>query len=769
LFIISSFVNLPAATVGVKSSALSTNSQLYKLCGNKMSGKRPSQQELRNKSAKMGRMVAATTPAHRRPANSFLANPVDPVQAIQDFLQKVQTEARRLVPSTNHNKKQQPGVEVEARLGTLATANRRVTSSGDKKVQGTAFDCSDSLCQMVPGTSRAHFMRHTGTGLGLVSAMTRALGATNDATLKQDLKESISVETVYTYANDIRICFAGDDPQNGMTGRKELKKSLQNLDLCLPAAKYDLRVSLKTEQPQGSNVSLQEGWTSKRVKVRHSYKRRKEEGSYWRIDVTEVTTQKAGKEATHPPTIDYEIEVELLPLALHKLINETDQAALQSRALKYGTQLWQIMTQLNPLQEPLEVEEQLQPHPDVHAVQSALRRLESLEKFLAKQKNNKGNNEPSTDSHNVRRRHQTFIGCMPINFARHHLERILRLPPNAYYLSEKTDGQRFLAVVLEKTVVLVNRKMEGKQPISKGNNTDPFFYIQGKINPGTVLDGEVVMNRRKGQEPRPIFIVFDVLAVSAKQPVLHLNFEHRLKYLERVSFATKDGPDAIFNASHLSNESIALPLVRKEFFKRRQCDRLLSRVSEKCGMRIYKAPGALHNHLTDGIIFQPNLPYTCRTDHNLLKWKYLDTVTVDVRLLPDSPTKKDEEQLPSECFTGGPMEPRIDMTTHVILPRSERLRLEADKYESQGKIAEVGFDAEIGEWYYLTMRADKSEPNRLQTVLGSMGELAESISPEELQFRMSIPPGHDTYWRDVQKMKKQMHHHQLQTLASCNN
>ena len=99
----------------------------------------------------------------------------------------------------------------------------------------------------------------------------------------------------------------------------------------------------------------------------------------------------------------------------------------------------------------------------------------------------------------------------------------------------------------------------------------------------------------------------------------------------------------------------------------------------------------------------------------------------------------------------------IDMSRYVLLPKSERYRLEADKFESQARIAEVGFDPETGEWYYLTMRPDKIAPNHISTVLGTLLELSESLTTEELQYRMNVPPGHrDTYRKDLKKMLNQM-------------
>jgi ATP-dependent DNA ligase len=57
------------------------------------------------------------------------------------------------------------------------------------------------------------------------------------------------------------------------------------------------------------------------------------------------------------------------------------------------------------------------------------------------------------------------------------------------------------------------------------------------IQPGTVLDGEVVMHRGTAQhKARPVFIVFDVLTLGPTSAVLHLPFEQRLHHLRQASF-----------------------------------------------------------------------------------------------------------------------------------------------------------------------------------------------------------------------------------------
>jgi len=360
-----------------------------------------------------------------------------------------------------------------------------------------------------------------------------------------------------------------------------------------------------------------------------------------------------------------------------------------------------------------------------------------------------------------------FCGCMPVNFSRHNIEDIQNSPENGYFLSEKTDGVRYFMVFTGDTVVLVDRAMQGKQVIPSKNappGSDPMAHVIPLIQKGTVLDGEVVMHRgNPGKHPaRPIFIVFDVLTLGSRAAVLHLPFEHRLRHLKQATFRTPLANRDMFADELVANPNIPLPLVRKNFVHRTAVRELLGNVVEEKGARSYRNL-PVHNHLTDGIIFQPNLPYVCGTDVKLLKWKYLDTVSIDVELLAQR--QFDEDDDPLNVGVMGTDQTTIDMSRYVLLPKSERFRLEADKFESQARIAEVGFNPEIGEWYFLTMRPDKVAPNHISTVLGTLLELSESLTAEELQYRMSVPPGHrDTYRKDFRKMLGQMLDFQKQSL-----
>ena len=758
---------------------------------------------------------------HTITSNPFLAPIVNPTYTIQIFLMEARIKARQFIQSKglplNSNSSI---VEVEARLGIIkapfGTEEKRITSSGAKtmELQGRdvlvhAFLCStdgfdaskvssNSSCNIQNcnttrppfegGITRAHFTKWTSMGLSEPSPISLAYGVKKTTTtadevaqIKKDLIEHETVETVYGgYSHNRRVCFPGEHP-SGTSGRgkMESKMKLQTMDVALPSAHYDLRLTLSTEERLDDNLTAPPPrYQSKRLKRRRSYNRR-DKSFAWQLDVTEVTTSSAGSNeqdytvsttTTNSDVIGYEIEVELLEASMLKLIHMDDTQA-QQFSKQLAEQLWWMMRQINPLSDVLDVDSYLREHVQQDAVKLALAQCYSLKKFLHEGKKEWTPAISATSSTTplvLATKTMNFIGSMPVNFQRHNIEDIQR-SENSYYLSEKTDGVRYLMIFTGSTVVLLDRSHKGAQPKPvDGGLTDPMEAIAALVQPGTVLDGEVVMHR---ELRRPIFIVFDVLCCGST-PILHYPFEERLRYLNQGLFAItntnggKNNKDLLYatSAAMLSDKSIALPLVKKNFVRRTELDKLLSHVQEERGVRTYKN-GECHNHSTDGIIFQPNRPYVISTDVHLLKWKYLDTVTIDVELLPPQQQKrhyasKEEEDSDEDVLRVGVLGDDgtiVEMTRFVKLPRCERLRLEADRAESGANIAEVGFDPDTGDWFYQTMRPDKKTSNHITTVLGTLLELAESLGTNELRYRMSVKGGQrDTYRKDIRSMQKQL-------------
>ncbi|KAL9179876.1 hypothetical protein ACHAXT_007846 [Thalassiosira profunda] len=738
-------------------------------------------------------------PGGGAPRNPFLSRPTQPEEAIRIFLVQARSIARRQVANGD-----KAAIEIEARLGTLlspyGTHDMRVLPSGpklvpiqgkDRVVHAFLTNTSDSTQQhsttFEGGITRSNYLKWTQAGLSEVSPVSAAFSCkkpqpneSESSALKAQLEEKESVTSVfsYDYPEKKRVNFPHHNGGSTLgEGHSEKKEKLYNVDMALPAAPYDLRLTCATEKtlhhekvPNPSELPPR--WNQKRIKRRRSYSR-KDHSFAWRMDVTEVTTTQhlgPGKGSAHPH-VGYEIEMELSEPMTKKLVQAQDDAAARKLAATLAQQLWFMIQQLNPTHDVLEVEDFVREHPDPEATKLAIGQCSAIRKYVDSKYHSwmtaidpekggraAGNSEWARPPRN-------FIGCMPVNFSRHHIEEVQR-SDGGYFLSEKTDGVRYLMVFTGTTAVLVDRasheKMVAFQPKPRGSDTamDPLSNILSAIKPGAILDGEVVVHRKLR---RPIFIVFDVLANSANEPILHLPFEQRLKHLKAASFVKQGANADVFDPSAVANvANIALPLVRKNFVKRMELDRLLSYVTEERGMRTYRY-GDTHNHLTDGIIFQPNAPYVCGTDHDLLKWKYLDTVTIDVEIMPPRQNYRNQSSEEDVLNVGvmGEDGSTVDMTRYMRLPPSERRRLEADRDENGSKIAEVGFDPTTGEWYYRTMRPDKTIPNHISTVLGTLLELAESLSTEELRYRMSVPSGtRDTYAKDVRNMQRQLLEHQ---------
>ena len=681
---------------------------------------------------------------------------------------------------TNNNK---TNIEIEARLGTLISPygshDMRAISSGPKLVpiQGKdrvvhAFICNisdnttNSSQQQQPvstnfegGITRSNYLKWTQAGLSEYSPLSSAFSCNNklknnnneseSSILKSQLVEVESVTSVYAYPNSTRVNFPhlnhhGNNNNKETLGRghSERKEKLSIMDMALPAAPYDLRLTCATETSLdgGSNngsggggsggsvpnvASLTPGWNTKRIKRRRSYSRA-DKSFAWRMDVTEVTTtsnpgplhaNNSTKTAEQHPKVGYEIEFELSTSMTQKLLStQIDDVAARKLAETLSQQLWYMIQQLNPTHDVLEVDDFLREHTDSESTKLAIGQCGTIKRFMdskcqvwnsaiSSEEEGGGGAQKGGECKPPR----NFIGSMPVNFSRHNIEEVQR-SDGGYFLSEKTDGVRYLLVFTGKSGVLVDRAShESKKAFqpkprggcskssSNGNSSnevvvneeqqDPLHNIISAIKPGAVLDGEVVVHRKLR---RPIFIVFDVLANSANEPILHLPFEQRLQHLKAASFVKKGAGIDVFNPASVSDPNVALPLVRKNFVQRTDLDRLLSYVSEERGMRTYRY-GETHHHLTDGIIFQPNAPYVCGTDVDLLKWKYLDTVTIDVEILPPRPNfgSRHQSNNDGDVLRVGVMGEEgttVDMTRYLRLPDSERHRLEADRHENGSKI-----------------------------------------------------------------------------------
>lgn len=293
---------------------------------------------------------------------------------------------------------EKPVIEIEARLGMIKAPyglrDMRILPSGSKSVMingkqsvVNAFMINDSLGSQSPqstpkfqgGITRTHFTRWTATGLTDKSPLSRSFdikGGYDEIKSKMksgQLKEVEYTETVYGgYRSDPdqRLCFPGNHPSSGKPGKRERKKKEHLFDVALPAASYDLRLTLATETPMENNLTtVQTGYTSKRLKIRRSYTFK---SFAWQLDVTEVSTaldtqsqtSSNGGSEDEGGTL-YEIELELLPKFTLDLVNSADGEESNKMCKWLSQQLWFMLSQLNPMSDVLDVDSYIEKSPDV--------------------------------------------------------------------------------------------------------------------------------------------------------------------------------------------------------------------------------------------------------------------------------------------------------------------------------------------------------------------------------------------------------------------
>ena len=168
-----------------------------------------------------------------------------------------------------------------------------------------------------------------------------------------------------------------------------------------------------------------------------------------------------------------------------------------------------------------------------------------------------------------------FGGSMPFSMSRRNLEVVLR---NDYYVTEKTDGVRYLLFVVkgekrESEAVLFDRSC--KVRILRGSP-----LVAKALGMNTVLDGELVYD---SVEKKTVFLVFDVLAIDGES-VCGKPFRTRLNHLEgevgrRCKFAASEAQRAAMDA---------INLIMKNFLPKKDLRVLLGRIKVEGMSKTYR-------------------------------------------------------------------------------------------------------------------------------------------------------------------------------------
>jgi mRNA guanylyltransferase len=336
-------------------------------------------------------------------------------------------------------------------------------------------------------------------------------------------------------------------------------------------------------------------------------------------------------------------------------------------------------------------------------------------------------------------RDSSFPGSLPITFSRRHFEDIIS---KDYYVSEKTDGTRFMMLIVPGGVYLVDRSFIFYS-ISGFEQLIPEFTNGGP----TILDGELVINQKTIE---PWFMIFDVLAIKGTR----FGYESLTKRLEGIRDfiidyrKLKDGP--------CRHTIFPFNLIGKAFYRKQDLIKLLQNIHYDKGLHLYD-DGKQRCHKTDGIIFTPNTPYSARGVQNLYKWKFMEHITIDFQVVTVN------GQYSFYCNNGS-NKPLVEFDIQFI--EKDRIRFEEDrrKYGLEGGavIVECSYDSWSACWRYHQIRKDKTIPNHIRIAIESLLAIAQNITLEELQFRLTRRDGYrwqSLVTQHLRELVAEQHHH----------
>jgi len=291
-----------------------------------------------------------------------------------------------------------------------------------------------------------------------------------------------------------------------------------------------------------------------------------------------------------------------------------------------------------------------------------------------------------------------------------------------YFVSEKSDGFRYLLLTLNNAVFLIDNLFRVKAvPFMKFPNRGNFS-MQNK----TLLDGEMVQDRINAEQFVLRFLVFDIIAFNGNI-LMDQKLPDRLKVIQNdIIWPRKNDPDTAHN---YAGEAFSVRL--KDFYETRHIKFLTNEV-------IPQIP-----HPNEGIIFTPlDLPYIPVLNKYIFKWKPHARNSVDFQLSVEYRQRKPGYKL-------------MIMDSNTRTTRDHAwISFVAEEQDiaskAEGKIVECYWDKDWktfvpkegetweegnwmhGGWRFIRVREDKKLPNDERMVDEIMRSITDDIKLEEL-------------------------------------
>ncbi|CAD6444838.1 6f6d5da3-8d81-4c1d-bf20-6b17b2e7616f [Sclerotinia trifoliorum] len=330
------------------------------------------------------------------------------------------------------------------------------------------------------------------------------------------------------------------------------------------------------------------------------------------------------------------------------------------------------------------------------------------------------------------RSNPSFPGAQPVSFTRRHLDELMR---QDYYVCEKSDGFRYLLYLTddenrEECQYLIDRRNDYWY-IPKGGLHFPIPQNVAGFHRGTLIDGELVLDRAADGTMQPKYLVFDCMFLDGNS-LMNRTLDKRLAYFTERIFTPyvellRDYPE--------EKQYMHFLMEMKQMQFGYAMDMMFRQI----------LPNLPHGN--DGLIF------TCRgteykhgTDQHILKWKPENENSIDFKLGLDFPAVQPD----SMDLAEGTTEPYIDYDAIPICNllvnagnnRDEwygTMHLEPEEWEKlkalreplNDRIVECYMDAQK-RWRYMKFRDDKEVANHTSTVESVIESIKDRVTEKDL-------------------------------------
>jgi len=364
-----------------------------------------------------------------------------------------------------------------------------------------------------------------------------------------------------------------------------------------------------------------------------------------------------------------------------------------------------------------------------------------------------------------------FPGSQPVSFERKHLTREeplsllqkTRAGEPMYYAAEKTDGMRYMMLILSSGVYMVDRNFEfialPKMHFPVAGAADDEQQLDE-----TLLDGELVLDDvlgPSGATEKLRYLAYDACCVRGK-PLMELELRHRLLWCRREVL----GPRYRAADEGHAFEGEPFTVEMKDFFSLPQLPHIFQHVEKGEGhdakyLYAFDDPLRRVKHGNDGVIFTPTqegyIPGTCKS---LLKWKPADMNSIDFQLRAvwrkESSTGTFEPRFQIYIAHRGSL---LSEAYSWITFTEEQQKRFANDAQSDRRIVECVYDpnwevieydddgdtwdyprAKMGGWRFERIRADKTLPNDQRTVFSVEQSAVDGVKQEELLETLGLRP-----------------------------